>query len=97
MQPPLIAAMAGREGDEYLKLVQWLKEWCEVVPDERAVGLWRACIARVRKQRHETVGTGRFVLLLFRKSMNMSMMYSVSELSSELSRALTRRGSASRR
>ncbi|KAJ7270688.1 hypothetical protein B0H12DRAFT_1216037 [Mycena haematopus] len=27
VQPPLIAAMAGRGGDEYLKLVEWLREW----------------------------------------------------------------------
>ncbi|KAK7055465.1 hypothetical protein R3P38DRAFT_3253522 [Favolaschia claudopus] len=61
VQPPLIAAMAGRGGDEYLKLVQWLGEWCAVVPDERTVGLWRAGINRVRTQRRETVGMGRFV------------------------------------
>ncbi|KAF7326687.1 hypothetical protein MVEN_02605900 [Mycena venus] len=61
VQPPLLAAMAGREGDEYLKLVEWLREWCPVVPNERTVGLWRASIARVRKQRRETVGTGRLM------------------------------------
>ncbi|KAJ7353213.1 hypothetical protein DFH08DRAFT_739055 [Mycena albidolilacea] len=61
VQPPLIAAMAGRGGDEYLKLVEWLGEWCTDVPGEREVGLWRASIARVRKQRRETVGAERFV------------------------------------
>ncbi|KAJ7080001.1 hypothetical protein B0H15DRAFT_891051 [Mycena belliarum] len=59
VQPPLIAAMAGRGGDEYLKLVEWLREWCPEVPDEKIVGRWRARIAHLRKQRFMTAGTGR--------------------------------------
>ncbi|KAJ6567849.1 hypothetical protein B0H10DRAFT_2110279 [Mycena sp. CBHHK59/15] len=62
VQPPLIAAMAGREGDEYLKLVRWLREWCpEEVPDEDAVALWRARIGQIRAQRRESVGLGRLL------------------------------------
>ncbi|KAJ7454896.1 hypothetical protein B0H11DRAFT_2067952 [Mycena galericulata] len=59
VQPPLLAAMAGRGGDQYLKLVGWLKEWCPDVPDDRAVGRWRARITAVRTQRRESAGTGR--------------------------------------
>ncbi|KAJ7730692.1 hypothetical protein DFH07DRAFT_992909 [Mycena maculata] len=54
VQPPLVAAMAGRGGDQYLKLVQWLEEWCAEVPDEETVGRWRARITVVRTQRRET-------------------------------------------
>ncbi|KAJ7222376.1 hypothetical protein GGX14DRAFT_663496 [Mycena pura] len=61
LQPPLIAAMAGREGNEYLKLVQWLREWCGEVPDELTVGRWHARISQVRTQRRESVTTGRFM------------------------------------
>ncbi|KAJ7756287.1 hypothetical protein B0H16DRAFT_1689985 [Mycena metata] len=61
VQPPVIAAMAGREGDQYLRLVQWLREWCGDLVDERAVGLWRARITRVKMQRRQTVHSGRLV------------------------------------
>ncbi|KAJ7153491.1 hypothetical protein C8R43DRAFT_1002221 [Mycena crocata] len=61
VQPPLIEAMAGLEGNEYLKLVHWLQGWCAKVPDEQVVGRWRARIAKVRVQRREAVGTGRLV------------------------------------
>ncbi|KAJ7161015.1 hypothetical protein C8R46DRAFT_1038197 [Mycena filopes] len=59
VQPPVVAAMAGREGDQYLRLVRWLNEWCGDLMDERAVGLWRARITRVKRQRRETAHSGR--------------------------------------
>ncbi|KAJ7146138.1 hypothetical protein C8R44DRAFT_8287 [Mycena epipterygia] len=56
VQPPVIAAMAGRDGDQYRKLVGWLRLWCGEVPDEKTVGRWRARITRVKMQRREMVG-----------------------------------------
>jgi hypothetical protein len=61
VQPPLIAQMVGRKGDQYLKLVAWLREWCKDVPEEHAVGAWRAWIGRVKKQRRETAEKGRLM------------------------------------
>ncbi|KAJ6578842.1 hypothetical protein DFH09DRAFT_1449116 [Mycena vulgaris] len=61
VQPPLIAAMAGPSGDQYLRLVLWLRTWCVEMPDERTVAYWRAKITRVREQRRQMAGTGRFV------------------------------------
>ncbi|KAJ6554529.1 hypothetical protein B0H19DRAFT_873069, partial [Mycena capillaripes] len=46
VQPPVVAAMAGRKGDQYLNLVEWLREWCGEVPDEHTVGLWRTWISQ---------------------------------------------------
>ncbi|KAJ7607377.1 hypothetical protein FB45DRAFT_948181 [Roridomyces roridus] len=60
VQPPLIAAMAGKGRDQYLKFVEWLRDWVgEDLPDERSVGRWRGKIALVRAQRRDSAGTGR--------------------------------------
>jgi len=38
-----------------------LREWCKDVPEEHAVGAWRAWIGRVKKQRRETAEKGRLM------------------------------------
>ncbi|KAJ7630034.1 hypothetical protein DFH06DRAFT_1224708 [Mycena polygramma] len=61
VQPPLVAAMAGRDGDQYMRLVKWLREWCDKVPDEHGVGEMRVWISRVKVQRRRAIEAGRLV------------------------------------
>ncbi|CAK5271095.1 unnamed protein product [Mycena citricolor] len=63
VQPPLVAAIAGKNADQFLALMGWLREWCgaELVPDEQTVGWWRAKIDKIRAQRRQMAKTGRFV------------------------------------
>ncbi|KAJ7271030.1 hypothetical protein C8J57DRAFT_295971 [Mycena rebaudengoi] len=61
VQPPVLEAMAGRDGNQYEKLVRWLQEWCEEVPDEQTVALWRSKVARVKNQRRQSVADGHLI------------------------------------